>query len=197
MRFFEGTRAPLLMYRRTTALAGALSVLVLGSPLMTGCSDSAGNIHFTSAGLKYARGNYQGAIADYTKVISITPKSSLSYHNRGASKQELNQHESAIKDFDKAIELEEDDSILYHYYNNRAWSKYYIGKLKECLIDDGKSIELNQEYMNSFHTRGLIKHGLGDMKGACSDMKKSLSLGSEESKEWFKGKDGSWCRNMR
>lgn len=203
---------------------------------MTGCSDSAGNIHFRSAGLKYARGNYQGAIADcnkairlqkarkgnrliddayfdrgiskfylkdyqgaiadYTKVISITPKSSLSYHNRGASKQELNQHESAIKDFDKAIELEKDDSILYHYYNNRAWSKYYIGKLKEGLIDDGKSIELNQEYMNSFHTRGLIKHGLGDMKGACSDMKKSLSLGSEESKEWFKGKDRSWCLNM-
>jgi|TARA_B100000959_G_scaffold72699_1_gene77205 tetratricopeptide (TPR) repeat protein len=89
MRFFEGTRAPLLMYRRTTALAGALSVLVLGSPLMTGCSDSAGNIHFTSAGLKYARGNYQGAIADYNKAIEINPQYANAYYNRGLTKRKL------------------------------------------------------------------------------------------------------------
>ena len=106
--------------------------------------------------------------------------------------QGLNQHQSAIKDFDKAIELEKDTTILYHYYNNRAWSKYNIGKLKEGLVDAEKSIELNQDYKNSFHTRGHIKHDLGDLKGACSDMKKSLSLGSKESKEWFKG-EGKYC----
>jgi len=77
------------MSRRTTALAAALSVLVLGSPLMTGCSDSAGNIHFTSAGLKYARGNYQGAIADYNKAIEINPQYANAYYNRGLTKRKL------------------------------------------------------------------------------------------------------------
>ena len=144
---------------------------------------------------KYNNKDYEGSILDLTKAISINPKLSRGYHNRGASKQGLNQHEGAIEDFDKAIELEKDTTILYHYYNNRAWSKYNIGKLKEGLIDADKSIELNQKYKNSFHTRGHIRHDLGDMKGACSDMEKSLSLGSKESKEWFK-EEGKYCSRL-
>ena len=59
------------MSRRTIAIAAVLSVLALASALFTGCSNSARNIHFRSAKLKHERGNYQGAIDDYTKVIGI------------------------------------------------------------------------------------------------------------------------------
>jgi len=52
------------MTRRTTALAAALSVLALGSPLMTGCSDFAGNIAWRSAEQKFEKGDFKEAIAD-------------------------------------------------------------------------------------------------------------------------------------
>ena len=67
------------MSRRTITIAAALSVLALASALFTGCSNSARNIHFRSAKLKHERGNYQGAIDDYTKVIGIA------YGNRGVA----------------------------------------------------------------------------------------------------------------
>ena len=49
---------PTLMSRRIPAIAAALSVLVLGAPLLTGCSDFAETIAFGNAKDKYAKGDY-------------------------------------------------------------------------------------------------------------------------------------------
>ena len=95
------------------------------------------------------------------------------------------------------MELEENNAILYHYYNNRAWSKYNIGKLNQGLVDADRSIELNQEYMESFDTRGRIKRDLGDRKGACFDFKKSLSLGNQTTAQYLNSERGIWCRYMQ
>ena len=121
------------MSRRTTALAAALSVLVLGSPLITGCSDFAGNIHFRSAGLKYERGNQQGAIADYTKAIEINPQYAPAYYNRGFAKDEgLGDHQGAIADYNKAIAINPQDATAY---SNRGIAKELVGDLKGACAD--------------------------------------------------------------
>ena len=182
------------MSRRTIAIATALSVLVLGSPMITARANPLFVQYFDQGLERYEAGDYQGAIADYTKAIKIDPMSSRAYHNRGAAKQELNLHKSAINDFNKAIELEKNNEILYHYYNNRAWSKYNVGDLKMGLIDADKSIELNQDYMHSFDTRGRIRQDLGDVKGACSDFKKSVSLGNQITVQYLNTEKGLWCR---
>ena len=118
--------------------------------------------------------------------------SAISFHNRGAAKQAIDLHDDAIKDFDRAIYLEQDKSLLYHYYNNRAWSKYEIGKYKEGLKDVDISINLNSKYSNSFFTRSLIKYKIGDYEHACDDMKKSILLGGTFSKEWLE-EQGKGC----
>ena len=52
------------MSRRTTAIAAALSVLALGSPLITACANPLADNSFNSGVDKYNQGDYQGAIAD-------------------------------------------------------------------------------------------------------------------------------------
>ena len=62
------------MSRRTIAIAAALSVLALGSPLITACANPLANNSYNSGVNKYEQGDYQGAISDFTKVIEIYPQ---------------------------------------------------------------------------------------------------------------------------
>ena len=119
------------MPRRTTPIAAALSVLALGSPLITGCSNSNGIIHFRSADLKYKRGNYQGAIDDYTKAIE------LAYVFRGAAKVKSGDAQGGIADFDKAIEINPQNAVNYY---NRGIAKQLVGDLKGACADWEESI---------------------------------------------------------
>ena len=119
------------MHRRTIAIAAALSVLALGSQLITGCSNSAGDIHFRSADLKYKRGNYQGAIDDYTKAIE------LAYVFRGAAKVKSGDAQGGIADFDKAIEINPQNAVNYC---NRGIAKQLVGDLKGACADWEESI---------------------------------------------------------
>ena len=42
--------------------------------------------YFDSAKIKYDRGDYTGAIADYDKAIELDPNYALAYMNRGIAK---------------------------------------------------------------------------------------------------------------
>jgi tetratricopeptide (TPR) repeat protein len=50
-------------------------------------------------------GDKQGAIDDYTKAISIEPKFTNAYNNRGQAKYSLGNKQGAIADFKKLAEL--------------------------------------------------------------------------------------------
>ena len=121
------------MSRRTITIAAALSVLALGSQLITGCSNSAGNIHFRSADLKHKRGNYQGAIDDYTKAIGFA------YGFRGVAKVKSGDAQGAIADFDKAIEINPQNAVNYY---NRGTAKELVGDLKGACADWEESISI-------------------------------------------------------
>ena len=77
------------MSRRTTAIAAALSVLALGSPLITANANPLARQYFDQGIEKYDAGNYQGAILDYTKAIEIDPNNANAYVNRGITKMNL------------------------------------------------------------------------------------------------------------
>ena len=77
------------MSRRTIAIAAALSVLALGSPLITANANPLARQYFNQGVEKYDAGNYQGAIADWSKVIEIDPQNAIAYSNRGIAKYDL------------------------------------------------------------------------------------------------------------
>ena len=53
------------MSSRIIAIAAALSVLSLGSPLISGCTNPLGIQHYNQGVEKHKADNYQGAIDDY------------------------------------------------------------------------------------------------------------------------------------
>ena len=60
---------------------------------------------FKSATAKYKRKDYQGAIADYTKAIELSPDFTQAYHKRGVAYLMLGPKSKARADFKRAIEL--------------------------------------------------------------------------------------------
>ena len=67
--------------------------------------------YFASACSKYALGDYDGSIDDFTTVISLNPDSNDAYHHRGECKVGLKDFSGAIDDFSKAIKIDPDDPL--------------------------------------------------------------------------------------
>ena len=130
------------MSRRTTAIAAALSVLALGSPLITGCANNLATNSYNSGTEKYWKGDYQGAVADYTKAIDINPQNSNAYSNRGAAKHDLKDYQGAIADWNKAIEINPQNADAY---SNRGVARELANNLGGACRDWRKAVDLGDE----------------------------------------------------
>ncbi len=64
------------------------------------------DFYFDSALEKNDKGDYNGAISDYNKVIHLDSKDAVAYCNRGLAKSELGYKQEAISDYNKAINLD-------------------------------------------------------------------------------------------
>ena len=93
------------MSRRNTAIAAALSVLALGSPLIAGCTNPLETQYSNQGVEKYGAGNYHGAIVYYNKVIAINPQYASAYLNRGIARELVDDLEGACLDWRKAADL--------------------------------------------------------------------------------------------
>ena len=130
------------MSRRTTAVAAALSVLALGSPLITGCTNPLG-IHYFNQGVeKYKAGNYQGAIDDYTKSIEMNSQNTDAYYNRGNVSFSLEDYQAAIVDYTKAVHV---DPEKVSAIVNRGIAKEMVGDLEGACIDWKEASSMGRE----------------------------------------------------
>jgi tetratricopeptide (TPR) repeat protein len=56
---------------------------------------------------------YDYAIGDYGKVISLNPKFADAYHNRGIAYANTGKYDEAIEDYNKAVEIKPKDVNVY------------------------------------------------------------------------------------
>ena len=130
------------MSRRTIAIAAALSVLALGSPLITACANPLSTNSHDSGIEKSQQGNYQGAIADFNQAIEINPQHANAYYNRGLAKYHSKNYQGAIADYTKVIEI---NPQFASAYSIRGTSKYLLGDLKGACDDARKAADLGDE----------------------------------------------------
>ena len=73
---------------------------------------------YSSRALAYeSRGEYDLAIADYTKSVKLDPENAERYVSRGIAYRLKSDFDSAIEDFNEAINLNSND---FHAYNHRG-----------------------------------------------------------------------------
>ncbi len=106
--------------------------------------------------------------------ISCRENNASHYFKNGSAKYQLENYKSAIEDFDKAIELENDYIDAYYV---RALCYGNLKKYDKAANDFNKVIELNPEYKDAYINRGYyVLEKKGDFQGAISDYNKFLDL---------------------
>ena len=130
---------------------------------------------------KYDNGDYYGAISDYNKAIEINPRYAKAYVNRGIAKRKSGDNYGAISDYNKAIEINPSDADSY--FNLGTIKAIELKDYYGSISDFNKAIEINSTDKSAWKNRGSAKKAIGDMKGACADWRKAVSLGHDNADE--------------
>ena len=140
--------------------------------------------------------DYKLAEIYLSRVIELDNNNSIAYNDRGATKMFLGNLEEAIKDFDRAIEL---NPYLSEAYNNRGNAENNLGNhynsidyLESALKDYNKAIEINPNNSEAYNNRASTKKDLAKfynninyLEDAIKDFNKSIELNPNNSGAYY------------
>lgn len=126
------------------------------------------------------QGQYNKAISDYNKAISINSRYASSYYSRGQVYCFLNNLSQAISDCDRAIKLNPAEYDAY-YIRGNVYTKQY--NWPKAVDDFNKVIEINPKYADAYFNLGNIYALIGDPVKAHLNYKKAIEINPELSKK--------------
>lgn len=86
----------------------------------------------------------------------------------------MGQYTDAIKDYDRAIELNPNFAVAL---NNRAWANYRMGNVAAAWPDVQRSLELDPWSGHAHDTRAHLRQADGDFEGAFEDYQAAMRFG--------------------
>lgn len=95
------------------------------------------------------------------------------YNNRGTGYRQLGAAESALADFNVAIELEPANPTAYE---NRANLRLDLGEYAVAIEDLDMVLAIDPRSATAFNSRGIARFGLGDVASAIDDFGAAISL---------------------
>jgi tetratricopeptide (TPR) repeat protein len=114
--------------------------------------ENVGDTYINRGHAWYAKGDYDKAIADFTKSIEVYPGNAEAYYNRGFAWDDKGDYDRAIADYTKAIEIEPKYASAY-YNRGIAWDGK--GDSDKAIADYTKAIEINPKHAKAYNNRGL------------------------------------------
>lgn len=149
-----------------------------------------------NARMKFEQKDYNGAIAEYTKIIEESSSNFRSisfvgasvpfniYVARGLAKDSLQDHTGAIDDYTKAIDKSTRNDA--EPYIKRGLSKISLKDYEGAIADFTECMEFDLNNMWPYYYRGLAKIESGDKTSGCLDLKKAAEFNSPDAKEAIK-----------
>ncbi len=125
---------------------------------------------------KWRLKQFDGAVADFTKAVSLNPDYALAYNNRGNVFMDLNRVEEAYRDFDKAIALSPGFGPAY---SNRANASQKLQRLEAAENDFRKAIELMPASSVPLNGRGKIASVLGRAYTGLRYLNRAIALNGQ------------------
>jgi len=140
---------------------------------------SSGSRWMNAGNLKLRNGDHDGAIADFSRAVSLEPSNSGYYLIRANAKVKKRDYAGAIADYTRVIEFAREDKDVI--YSVRAEVKEQTSDLDGAITDYTRAIEINPKFADAYRGRGRAKQKRGDAKGAAADLTRARQLASAQS----------------
>ncbi len=125
----------------------------------------------------YKKGDFNNAIAEYTKAVDIDPNNNEAYYYRGRAYVKTGEDEKALSDFIQSIEL---DPHHFESYRNLDWVLAKQSKWDTIINYWNEFIQLESDHAQAYLERGGAYYHQGNWVAALKDAKQSCSLGNSE-----------------
>ena len=140
---------------RISIFTAAISLLPFGQPLIFGSATflASGTVVFATH--------------------SVHAQSVGAYMDSGVEKGKRGDHQGAIADFNKALEINPQDPGTYY---NRAVSYFELKKYHRAIADYNMAIKFFPQDFPAYSNRGTAKRAIGDHQGAIADFNKAIAI---------------------
>lgn len=132
---------------------------------------------YSNRGAAYGiMGDYDRAIADFTRAIGLSPEDADTYNNRGNVYSIMGDYDRAVADFTEAIRLNPQNANAYGYrgHAHRARRDY-----DSAIADFGEVIRLAPQSARAYNNRGAAYGIKGDHDPAVADFTEAIGLDPE------------------
>jgi lipoprotein NlpI len=102
--------------------------------------------------------DFEAVLKAAAKAVELDPKKAMGWYFRGEANSHFRKHEAAIKDYDKAYEL---DKTLIDAVNQRGGARFCLGMVKESIEDFEKFIEAKPKAYDSHWRYGISLYYAG------------------------------------
>jgi tetratricopeptide (TPR) repeat protein len=131
------------------------------------------------------KGEYEQAIADFTKAIGLDPRANY-YVCRGWGWHQSKKYDKAIADYDKAVELEATNASAY-LYRGISWTER--NQIEKALDDFDRAVKLDPKNAMAYRGRAEAWSRNGDFKTAIAAYDKAIELDPTDPVSW---NDRAW-----
>lgn len=107
-------------------------------------------------------GNYEAAIATYTAILDLHTKDVMAYYLRGTDYLIVGEHDAAVEDFDKALQLDENNYDLRIEIAGRLSDNFYEEEGKKYL----QNFLVEKEKKLTSYDKGRIYYYMGEYEQA-------------------------------
>ncbi len=130
---------------------------------------------YNNRGIVSAReGQYEAAIAQFTRAFQRNPVFADAYYNRGLIDLAIGQLGQAISDFTKAVEIKPE---FIEGYESRGPIYIAMSQYEQAISDFTKVIENDPDSAETYFRRSLACYANGQYDRAWEDVRKIQSLG--------------------
>ena len=137
---------------------------------------------YRGAARSWKKGDFDGAIADYTRAIELDSECAEAYNYRGFAHLNNGDIDKAIADYTEAIDI---DQELTEAYKDRATAYLANSDFDNAINDYTKAVQLDPDDTNVYNYRGLAHFGNSEVDKAIEDFSRAIQLNPSSADAYY------------